>query len=78
MPAAGIHLASTSIKHKYTSHKNLYKEKLTRYKHATRTDITIAIWHLRKLLQMQLQPFPSKCCRLGTEATYFFGVFTEL
>jgi hypothetical protein len=46
MPAADIHLVRTSIKHKYTSHKNLYKEKLTRYKRATRTDITIAIWQL--------------------------------
>jgi len=36
MPSADIHLVSTLIKHKYTSHKNLYKEKLPRYKRATR------------------------------------------
>jgi len=46
MPAAYINLVGTSIKHKYTSHKNLYKEKLTRYKHATWRDFTIAIWQL--------------------------------
>jgi hypothetical protein len=44
MPAADIRLVSTAIKNKYTSNKNLYKEKLTRYKHATITDITTAIW----------------------------------
>jgi hypothetical protein len=46
MPSAHIHLVSTLIKHKYTSHKNLHKEKLTRYKRATRRDITRAIWQL--------------------------------
>jgi hypothetical protein len=46
MPAAGIHLVSTPIKHKYTLHKNLYKEKITRYKGATRRNITIPIWQL--------------------------------
>lgn len=77
MPAADIHLVTTSIKHKYASHNNLYKEKLTRYKCATRTDITIAMWQLGNWLQMQLKPFPSKCGCIGTEATYFSSVPTE-
>jgi len=46
MPSVDVHLVSTLIKHKYTSHKNLYKEKLTRYKYVTRRDTTIVIWQL--------------------------------